>query len=75
MKISLKHTGEIKLPLLLLHGDQDGITSHVATQKFANQVSGDVYLKLWEGGYHELHNDPDKLEFMEYIYQWILKKL
>jgi len=72
---SLKYTGKVNLPLLLLHGDKDGITSHIATEKFAKQVQGDVSLKLWEGGYHELHNDPDKLDFMEHIYQWILKKL
>lgn len=72
---SLKNVGKINIPLLLLHGDKDGLTSHVATQQFASKATGDVTLKIWEGGYHELHNDPEKMEVLEFIYQWILKKL
>lgn len=72
---SLKIVSQLKTPLLLLHGDQDGITSHKATERFANRANGDVTLKIWEGGYHELHNDPEKLEFLDYIYNWIKKHL
>jgi alpha-beta hydrolase superfamily lysophospholipase len=72
---SLKNVGKINLPLLLTHGDKDGLTSHEATKQFASKASGDVTLKIWEGMYHELHNEPEKLEILEYIYQWILQKL
>ncbi len=72
---SLKNVGKINLPLLVLHGEKDGITSVDASKRFAEKASGDVTLKIWEGGFHELHNDPDKLEVLNYIYQWILKKL
>lgn len=72
---SLNTVGKIQLPLLLLHGSKDGITSPQATQKFAQKATGDIQLKIWEGGYHELHNEPDKLEVLNYIYQWILQKL
>ncbi len=72
---SLETVSKVSLPLLLLHGSKDGITSPIATQRFAEKATGDVSLKIWEGGYHELHNDPDKLEVLDHIYQWILQKL
>lgn len=72
---SLQNVGKVSLPLLLIHGDKDGLTSHKATEQFAAKASGDVTLKIWKDGFHELHNDPDKLEVLEYIYQWILQKL
>jgi acylglycerol lipase len=28
-------------------------------------------LKIWEGGYHELHNELFKDEVFSYILQWI----
>jgi alpha-beta hydrolase superfamily lysophospholipase len=72
---SLENVAKINLPLLLVHGSEDGITSCAATQRFAEKATGDVSLKIWDGGYHELHNEPDKLEVLEHIYQWILQKL
>ena len=72
---SLRNVGKITNPLLLMHGDKDGLTSHEATKQFASKASGDVTLKIWEGFYHELHNEPEKLDVLQYIYQWILKKL
>jgi alpha-beta hydrolase superfamily lysophospholipase len=28
-------------------------------------------LKIWDGGYHELHNEPFKDEVFKYIIDWI----
>ncbi len=72
---TLAYTGKIETPLLLTHGTEDGITSHQATRKFSMGVQGDVTLKLWEGFRHELHNEPEKLEVLDHIYQWMLQKL
>jgi alpha-beta hydrolase superfamily lysophospholipase len=30
-------------------------------------------LKIWEGGYHELHNEPFKDEVFKCILDWIKK--
>ncbi len=72
---SLQVVSKVKTPLLLVHGDEDGITSHHATKRFADKATGDVTLRIWEGGYHELHNDPEKLDFLNYVYAWIRKRL
>jgi alpha-beta hydrolase superfamily lysophospholipase len=72
---TLQYSGKIPAPLLLTHGTKDGLTSHIATQKFSSGLVGDVTVKMWEGYYHELHNEPEKMEVLDYIYQWMLQKL
>ena len=72
---SLRNVNKLAAPLLLMHGDKDGITSHEATERFADKAQGDVTLKIWEGGYHELHNEPVKMEVLDYMHQWIKRQL
>ncbi|KNZ73952.1 putative serine hydrolase C5E4.05c [Termitomyces sp. J132] len=48
------------LPLLLVHGTEDKVTSPRASQAFYDKVPAvDKRIKLCEGGYHELHNEPN----------------
>ncbi|KAG6857746.1 hypothetical protein H0H87_004162 [Tephrocybe sp. NHM501043] len=48
------------LPLLLVHGTEDKVTSPKASQTFYDNIPAvDKRIKLFEGGYHELHNEPD----------------
>jgi len=52
-----------KLPLLLIHGTDDQVTSCKATQTFYDKVvADDKKLSLYEGGYHELQNEPDGVQ-------------
>ena len=47
------------LPLLLLHGTADRVTSPGGTQRFAAAAaSADVTLRLYDGMWHELTSDP-----------------
>jgi len=51
------------LPLLLIHGTEDQVTSCKATQTFYDKVvADDKKLSLYEGGYHELQNEPDGVQ-------------
>lgn len=62
------------LPLLLLHGTADRVTSHKATQEFYEKVPAtDKDLTLYPDGFHELHNEPDgvKERLIEQCIQWI----
>ncbi|AET67869.1 lysophospholipase [Desulfosporosinus orientis DSM 765] len=59
------------MPLLLMHGGSDGITSPEATQQFAFQVAKDCTFKLWPGLFHELHNEPEKEEVLTYLINWL----
>jgi alpha-beta hydrolase superfamily lysophospholipase len=65
-------------PLLMSHGTEDGLISYKGSEIFyENHKSNtkDITLKLWEGGYHELHNDLCKSEMIAYQLEWILKHL
>ncbi|HBV88783.1 MAG TPA: lysophospholipase [Desulfosporosinus sp.] len=70
---ALKNAAKFDLPLLLMHGEADRITSSEASKQFAGQVPMDCTLKLWQGLYHELHNEPEKDEVLAYIVKWLEK--
>ena len=69
-KYSLIHASELNIPTLLLHGSEDLITSALGSKEFAGK-SKMVELKVWDGGYHELHNEIFKEEVFKYIMNWI----
>jgi acylglycerol lipase len=71
---ALKHASDLKVQALLLHGSEDKICSPEGSKEFASK-SGMVELKIWEGGYHELHNEPFKEEVFKFILAWIDGKL
>lgn len=62
------------LPLLLVHGTADRLTSAKATQEFATKVPGDCTLKLWEGFYHETHNEPEKSDVLGFMVDWLQRR-
>ena len=66
----LNRASEITLPLLLVHGRNDMITSAAATMEVA-AAAPKATLKLWDGGYHELHNYFTREEHFEFIIEWI----
>ena len=55
---NVEHAVEFPLPLLLMHGDADRITSAQASREFASRAKDQCTLKIWDGLYHELHNEP-----------------
>jgi acylglycerol lipase len=73
-KYSLLHAEDLKIPLLLMHGSDDHITSPQASRDFASKTNM-AELKIWDGGYHELHNELFKEEVFSYIVKWIEKQI
>ncbi len=70
-------TREFPLPLLLLHGTADRLVKFQATRDFAEKLDGKTQFFPIQGGYHELHNEPEKDEVFALIHDWldsILKK-
>ena len=67
----LAHASEFSLPLLVFIGSQDRLTSADASREFAAKVPGDCTFKLWDGLYHETHNEPQKAEVLGFMIQWI----
>jgi hypothetical protein len=57
---ALEHAFDLPLPLLLMHGSQDKITSNTASMMFAQAVEGRSQYKLWDGFFHEIHNEAEQ---------------
>jgi alpha-beta hydrolase superfamily lysophospholipase len=67
----LEHASEFALPLLIFHGSQDRLTSPDASREFASRVHGDCTLKIWDGLYHETHNEPQQAEVIAFMVRWV----
>ena len=68
---NLQHAAELPCPLLLMHGDADRITSPEATRAFAEKAGTACTLKIWDGLFHELHNEPEQNEMLDYVLAWL----
>ena len=71
----IDHANEFKTPLLVMHGMEDRLTSPKGSQEFASNAGENVHLKMWDGLYHELHNEPEKQEIFNYEMEWMNKLL
>ena len=60
--------------MFLAHGTADSIIDYKGTETFANNTTN-ASLKLYEGGYHELHNDLCKEELFQDIIDWLNSQL
>jgi alpha-beta hydrolase superfamily lysophospholipase len=64
--------GQIRLPVLILHGTADKATKPSGSQLFYERAgSTDKTLKLYEGHYHDLLNDVGKELVMADIQRWL----
>jgi alpha-beta hydrolase superfamily lysophospholipase len=68
---AFEHASDFNAPLLLMHGTADQLTYPEGTQEFARKVSCDCTVKLWDGLYHEIHNEPEKDEVFTYLVDWL----
>lgn len=66
---------KINLPLLLLHGSSDNITSCKASREFAMNAGEKTTFHEIEGGYHELHNDSENETVFQLINEWMNNQL
>jgi len=67
----LSQIHRVMVPTLIMHGTADRVTSTFGSIKYAKHTSHLTTLKLWEGGYHELHKEPNRHEIFEWVLQWI----
>lgn len=69
-KWAIENANKLNTQMFLLHGTDDKIIDYKGSQEFANN-SKNATLKLYEGGFHELHNDLCKEEMLQDIVDWI----
>jgi alpha-beta hydrolase superfamily lysophospholipase len=66
----------ITLPVFILHGTADKATRPSGSQAFYDAAgSTDKTLKLYEGGFHDLLNDTDKVTVMADVTRWVDERL
>jgi len=69
-RFSIENSFSLGLPLLLMHGSDDMICSSKGSLEFASG-SERTEIKIWDGGYHELHNEPFRMDVFNHIINWI----
>jgi len=74
-KWTLENAGQFPVPLLLLHGKSDTIAYPAGSIEVADALKEKCTLVLWEGGYHELHNEPEKAEVFKTMTMWMDARL
>ena len=72
---AVNHASSLKTPMLLIHGEKDQITSHLASKEFAAHAQKMVTYIPIEKGYHELHHDLEKELVLDQICAWIKKQI
>ena len=68
---ALDQAANFPLPLLLMHGANDRLTSPEASQQFAEAAPDYCTFKLWPNLYHEIHNEPEQGEVIAFMVDWI----
>lgn len=68
------YSGQMPVPTLLMHGQEDKITSCAGTQDFHQRV-GNTDFKMWEGSFHEIHNELNKAEVLQFTSRWVASQL
>jgi acylglycerol lipase len=71
----LNHVQELKIPILLMQGSADRIVDVQKTIELSNKLPPSSTFILWKNFYHELHNEPEKREVLQYELDWITKHL
>ena len=67
-----ERAAEIRQPILMMHGLADAVVVPSATQEFFARVgSEDKSLRLYEGYYHELHNDLGRERPIGAVLDWL----
>ncbi len=76
--VSFAGAKEFAYPLLIMHGKADKLTYASGSEDFAKLASEknkDVTLKIWDGLYHEIHNEPEQAEVFKVMVEWLDKHL
>jgi alpha-beta hydrolase superfamily lysophospholipase len=73
-KRGLLLAGEISLPLFIMHGGGDLLTSPSGSEELYEKVaSTDKTLKIYDGLYHEIFLEEEKYEVFADIEEWLIR--
>jgi len=72
---ALSHAYMLQIPLLLMHGGDDKVTSLHASKEFASKAGRRVDWREWPEFKHELHNESRREEVFSVIRDWLTTQL
>jgi alpha-beta hydrolase superfamily lysophospholipase len=76
IKVLKPKFSEFNYPVLIMHGGADKIVNIKGSKAlFAQAKSADKTFKEWEGAYHEIFNETNKQEVIEYMLDWLKKRI
>jgi len=68
---ALSDSDSLQVPMLLLHGDADRLTSFAASAEFAEQAGPIVDFVRLPGAFHEPHHDPGHDRVLARVADWV----
>jgi len=72
---ALDHAGGLEVPLLLMHGGNDRLTSRAASREFAQRAGEWCDYMEWPGFKHELHTELGRNNVLAYALDWMNGRL
>lgn len=67
---------KLELPMLIMHGTSDRLADPEGSQMLYERVSStDKTLKLYDGFYHEIFNEPGRHQVLAEMKTWLLKHI
>jgi alpha-beta hydrolase superfamily lysophospholipase len=72
---ALEHAARLRTPVLLMHSEQDKITSSSASAEFARCCEKTCELKLLPDGLHDIHRDLDSQKVLACMCDWMHSKV
>ncbi len=68
---ALENAFKVTIPLLVIHGKEDKLTSWKASEEFVTTVGDRGTFRLYDGVMHEPHNDPEREMVLNEVQKWI----
>lgn len=76
MSSTLARAGDIRIPIILMHGEQDTLASPSGSARLHDGVSSeDKTLRIYPGLYHEIFNEPEQDQVLSEMSDWLEAQL
>ncbi len=70
----LENQSKLNVPIYLLHGKADQLTSFAASEELAKKNTK-ITWKPWPNLYHEMHNEPEQNEVLNAQWEWLKQQI
>jgi len=68
----LRQAQAITCPVLIMHGTDDKLADPTGSRELYEAISStDKTLKFWDGLYHEIFNEPEKMQVLSFMRDWL----